>query len=345
MQTGSNIKKIMITASGLFLSCLLLLPTVNAQHKVGIDSHLGCSDQEVLLPVYVSDFMDVSSFSFYLTADTTAMELIGVENEHAQLAEGNVESYLSEITQTLNVTWFAMIPANINEGKLFDLRIQMKRGYVSLDFTENCELTRSDLSIVENVEYTNGLLGSIGGLPVNPLTADIEVGENVAFIVPEHDGLSYQWQEKDNADWMDLQNNTYYNGVNTNELEISSVPLSFNNRSYRCVVSNQQCTEFTNEAVLHVTVGIAETGEGGRKPLVYPNPARDHINIQGEIEDAEEIRIMNTDGRLVFRDDLNGLDLEKGLKVDLNGFSPGLYFIRLMGKQQHRSVTKFILKP
>jgi len=63
---------------------------------------------------------------------------------------------------------------------------------------------------------------------------------------------TYQWQENNGTSWSSLSNQGVYSGATSDSLVISSVSLSMNNYSYRCIVTS--CTNDTsNVAVLTVS--------------------------------------------------------------------------------------------
>lgn len=49
-------------------------------------------------------------------------------------------------------------------------------------------------------------------------------------------GLTYQWEEDAGGGFLPLSNDAFHSGVNTAQLELTSIPASFNNYQYRCKV-------------------------------------------------------------------------------------------------------------
>lgn len=64
---------------------------------------------------------------------------------------------------------------------------------------------------------------------------------------------------------------------------------------------------------------------------VYPNPAKDVLNIKSQVDDNQElvISIQNSFGNIVYQN--SGADLKSGdgLAVDVSGFPGGLYFVMI----------------
>ena len=49
-------------------------------------------------------------------------------------------------------------------------------------------------------------------------------------------GLTYQWEEDAGGGFLPLSNDAFHSGVTTDQLELTSIPASFNNYQYRCKV-------------------------------------------------------------------------------------------------------------
>ena len=63
-------------------------------------------------------------------------------------------------------------------------------------------------------------------------------GSNISFtITVSGTAINYQWQMNSGSGFFNVINDTIYSGSSTNSLTISSVPLSFNGYTYRCLVS------------------------------------------------------------------------------------------------------------
>jgi hypothetical protein len=66
---------------------------------------------------------------------------------------------------------------------------------------------------------------------------------------------------------------------------------------------------------------------------VFPNPSRDFIQVQGDIESPSVMRIYNMTGRLIMEERLGSGDQQ----VDVSGLKEGLFIIRLTGKKDNRT--------
>jgi hypothetical protein len=63
------------------------------------------------------------------------------------------------------------------------------------------------------------------------------IGDDISFSVNATNVTNYQWQENSGNGFVDLSNGGDYSGVNTATLNITSTPNSYNNRSYRAMLT------------------------------------------------------------------------------------------------------------
>jgi len=104
-----------------------------------------------------------------------------------------------------------------------------------------------------------------GALPViteQPVDASVIVGGSATFRVAatSEAPLEYQWQRRDGGEWTDLP------GKTAHALTLTSIPLASDGAEYRCAVSNEAGTAFSDAARLTVArqidAGIEATHAG-----------------------------------------------------------------------------------
>ncbi len=91
-----------------------------------------------------------------------------------------------------------------------------------------------------------------------------------------------------------------------------------------------------------IGLGISENNQPDTRVIVYPNPARERINVsipQGLIE-AAGITITDLSGRRVYTGQING-NTGTGA-IDVTEFAPGIYFLRVT-EGSSSTVKKFIV--
>lgn len=81
--------------------------------------------------------------------------------------------------------------------------------------------------------------------------------------------------------------------------------------------------------------GVTPKSETESRVKVYPNPSENAVNFEGVKPDAK-IQIYTSTGQL-YRE----LELQEN-QLNISGYSPGLYFVRLIGSDQKMEVIKFV---
>ncbi|NQU35231.1 MAG: T9SS type A sorting domain-containing protein, partial [Bacteroidetes bacterium] len=77
---------------------------------------------------------------------------------------------------------------------------------------------------------------------------------------------------------------------------------------------------------------------------VYPNPAKDILNISIDLDDKAivDCRIYNQAGQLIHNQNIVGAN-SGSISIDISALNAGTYFVQLSGKEGY-SITKKILK-
>ncbi len=124
-------------------------------------------------------------------------------------------------------------------------------------------------------------------------------------------------------------NLTYY----SNDLpDSASIIFGSSKNKYRARVGS---TLFIDDAAFSGWVGIGENNPFTDKVKIFPNPARDNVNILAQIENADNVQIIDASGKLagVYKILNNHSD------VNTNLFAEGIYFYEIRDKQE-RALAK-----
>ena len=86
-------KKLQIISNFLTLTVLVIglmvLPLVSiSQPVLKIDDYFGCSSTEVVIPIKIENFNDISALTVYIGIDTSNIEYIGLENINDAFSSG-----------------------------------------------------------------------------------------------------------------------------------------------------------------------------------------------------------------------------------------------------------------
>ena len=109
------------------------------------------------------------------------------------------------------------------------------------------------------------------------------------------------------------------------------------NGNYYVVITNASGCTSQSATVAVTTTGVNESAEK-IKFNIYPNPAKDHVNIETEDNSRYIIYITNPLGQQVLRK-----TLLKKLEIDLSGFSKGVYAIEVRNENEIKYHTQKII--
>ncbi len=254
--------KTRVYISTTFWAVMLLLVVVSfrpraafGQPRLELEQQLGCTGHEILVAINASNLTDVGSFSIFIEVDTAGVDFVATENVFQGLLTGNLVSSITYDNQPIIViNWFSMVPFNIESGKLLDIRLKVKAANSSLIFASNCELTKSDLSVVPEVVYVNGAITPLVSLQPSPATVKITEAQSIGFALPVIENASYQWQVLIGDAWNDLISSPNYEGINESSLRIKSVEPSPLDQYYRCKIGLQSCTGYSGVSNLKVSL-------------------------------------------------------------------------------------------
>lgn len=224
----------------------------------------------IAVPVTVTDFIDVASFSLVLKYNPAILTYTGYQSLNTALNGGSFTANASG--GSIYLVWSRTSAATIaGGGTLISLQFTGVPGSSSLIWDTqtpgNCEY--SDLSgqvIFSTWINGNTTVNTPPTVTTQPVNQTIYSGGSTSFSVQASGtGLGYTWQVSTNggSSFTALTNSSPYSGVSTATLAISPAALSMNNYHYRCVV-NGTCTPTVNsdQAILNVTAAAITTTAG-----------------------------------------------------------------------------------
>ncbi len=254
-------------------------------------SATGCPGQFVI-PINVSDFIDVASFSLTLNINSSYLTYTGYQNLNSAVSGGLFS--INAIGNKVYLTWSNTSSATIaNAGLLVELKFNGITGSSGLTWDTsipgNCEYSDLSGQIIFST-WNNGSI-SIHQTPsilTHPLNSSIYAGGSCNFSVSASGlGLAYQWQLSSNggANWINLINGTPYSGVFTSTLAISPTAIGMSGNQYRCIVSGT-CTPSVTSNLAQLTVSQAAitTTPGG-----VSNSCSGNLNIPINVTNCNNI--------------------------------------------------------
>ncbi|MBM3410299.1 MAG: hypothetical protein FJY18_01530, partial [Bacteroidetes bacterium] len=226
--------------------------------NVGITSASACSGDTVQVSVSITDGLNLGAISMALNYDAAAVQFVGFNNVNSAIAS-NVIINAPTPGGTVIVSWYNLIPANIN-GQLMNLRFRMLNSTGSSLVWDQSVVELADIegNVVGALTYTNGAVNS---LPVPSFVGNgvygntsVGVGGSVQLFALANGSPALQWQvNTGNGQWTNLVNDATYAGVNSTQLNIASISNGLNGYSYRVVASlSGGCSSTSGIATLSV---------------------------------------------------------------------------------------------
>ncbi len=330
--------------TGLMMAWVVLPSNVSGQPVLKIDHFTACHT-ELLIPVNIEYFEDVAAFTLYIGVDTGKVEFIDVQDINEVFATGDFIGGINLETQTIIMNWASFTPANLDSGLMCNIRISFKGDTANFNFQDNCEIVRSDLIIIENVEYVDGAVVALSSSFVpDPVSQTVLEGNPATIeLLGITEGISSQWQRMENENWIDLSDTSPYSGVQTGQLTMQSVSTDLSGSLFRCLLTNGICNEGSEESELLVTPdGVAELDE--RMPMqIYPNPVDKNLNCVFNTNfSSAELRLVSAEGITLIFQQLGNIVSGKTIALRLNNVKKGMYVLQLFNNGKKIADSKVL---
>ena len=210
-----------------------------------------CPNNEVVIPVTVSNCNGVAAISLALSFDNTKVNYEGYQNVNSAVST----MLVNQSNGMIYMTWANMSAVNIGDGTLLELRFTGLNGNTNLNWnTSQCEY--SDVSgTTLQANYYNGSV-TVYGVPditSHPTDRSLTEGQSTYFDVgASGQGLNYQWQVKTLTGnlWQDLTNDSHHSSVNSSRLYVNNITMEMDGNQYRCVVSGTCPSPVTSNSAL-----------------------------------------------------------------------------------------------
>lgn len=334
-----------LTAAWLLLCITTTAQSNSEQISIGIGEQMRCENSTVSVPVTVADFYDVAAITILIEIDTLVTEYLAIENLNQQLTGGQLVANFQKHSSQIIISWVGMVSAFIDEGKLFDIKLNYFEGYGELIISDDSEIAFSNYIVAEDVIYENGLLiPIIIDIIKHPGSVLVDEGDiaHFEFITNHNAELSYQWQYHNGFDWENLADNDYFSGSQSDTLTIYNVSYDMNNMVLRSKAYVDQCFKLSHPALLTVNqlTGIGEAYGNELFFSVYPNPCSKYLNY--EIKNGLNrygLQLINVHGEIVFYKKIIG----KNGSIIVDAFDAGIYFLKLTDGNKTKQSVKVII--
>ncbi|MEI6433984.1 MAG: cohesin domain-containing protein [Bacteroidota bacterium] len=202
-----------------------------------------CPDNNIAVPVAVTNFNGVASFSITFSFNPAILTYTGFQNLNPALSGGTFVANSS--SGKVYLSWVSNTPVSFGNDTIVRLLFSGITGYSNLSWDVgtpgNCEYSDVNGTLFTTV-FTNGsaTIYAIPSVVGNPGNVTIANGQNTTFsITPSGSGLSFQWQLSANGGitWTDMTNGGFYSNVTGTVLYVYGSQLSLSGNQYRCRVS------------------------------------------------------------------------------------------------------------
>ncbi|MCD4680223.1 MAG: hypothetical protein K8S00_07530 [Bacteroidales bacterium] len=218
----------------------LTVTSIFATIVTTIDSVSACTGNQIIIPVHVTNFIDVASLSHRITFDPAVLTYNGWQNQNPAL----VGFFLANSTVgNFAASWFnPVVPATIPDGILYEIIFTYNGGSCCLewDLSQPSNNAYSHISgssfpadwidgCVENGGYSPNIL-------TQPVDKTVNMNGTVSFTVVVDAASVYQWEESSDggATWLTLSDGGVYSGTTTSVLTITGALTIMD--QYRCVI-------------------------------------------------------------------------------------------------------------
>lgn len=322
----------------LIVAALLLWwaqPVAFSQPVITIGDVAACEGDMVDVPVLANNFMDVAAITFYIEIDTLTLHYDTLLNINEQFASSQIitNMVMNSTPPALIVTWVSMTPANIMQGKLFDLKCTYLSGISTLSFDEGCEIVLSDLSLVEDAQFIDGRVSPSVVITGHPQNTSVMQGEMASFSILQTGSTSFQWQQNSSGVWEDLTEGFPYAGVYSENFNIEDTPPGFDGYSFRCKVARDACVKYSESAVLEVLPVAIKVSDD--KPTtsfieVFPIPCTNELFFR-TLQDLESfsLQITNMIGKQQSLHHFSAMPAMTSQSIPVEALKSGCYQLRL----------------
>jgi Leucine-rich repeat (LRR) protein len=141
----------------------------------------------------------------------------------------------------------------------------------------------------------------------------------------------YQWFKNGQT----LSSALRFSGITSDTLVIFPLQMG-DSGSYYCRITNNQVPGLTlyrrtiSLFVNNVITGLPSTASVIGGPEAYPNPASEVLHVNNPLDQAQEVKIVDLEGRLIWKAKVNAHHSES---IDTSSFKKGFYFLIVEGNE------------
>ncbi len=299
----------------------------------------------------------VDKFAYWMPADdmyrvvwaypTVCINGTGVEND----AITDTLQFLEKISNTVNEDAIANIGAvaSIDTVKR-KLKVKVECYYTSAATDSNylvVSITQNGLTSTQAGVGDNYVHKDMFRMFVSNIWGDtLGIPQQGDFIEKTYytglpDSIKYYDSDAVELILQNIQVQAYITGNDTTVMAYDFIGIPYKNRKAFDVLNG------VNATIEFVNLNGIFTKQKERLFSVFPNPAKDFVNIRLSNKISQEqnivVNILNIKGRILITQTLSNPDGANTFKIPVKGLNKGIYFIRLNGKSL-AGTSKFLIE-
>jgi len=332
--------------------CFSFLIFVTIQGKAQIfqiDSINACIGDTAIIPIHIPAIDSVGAITLFISYDTTKLDFINLTNINP-LASGILYNDMhagigGPRLGKIAISWVANGPgANYTAGIFATMNYKVLSGSCPINFLNNCEIVNYNAQTL-SVNFSNGYI-LVPSLPIitnQPTQLSLNSSQSGVYIINATNSQHFQWQINQGNGWINLQNNTTFQGFNKDSLFVYHPDLALNGSYFRCLLSNFCFLTQSDSVSLNVSGLFVESNKISNYKI-SPNPFSDFLTIDFYSQNfIIEIKLFQIDGKLTKHIDIN--KQSSSLKItQFNEIENGIYFLEILSINSDNLPTRNTIK-
>lgn len=334
----------------MLLYLILVVPCGGATSQalqLSMDTVYGCPGDTIEVPITMQNFNNIGAITLFIGYNDSELSYDTTIALNPMLP-GLLVNQITSGNAAVGFSWFttSMNGINIGNGVLGKMRFVALSGISSLLFSIQCEVANGVGQLL-SVQYTDGkLLPREPEILQHPSDTMVKAGADAQFsVMSSGSGVTLQWYCQENTTgWVELTDSGSYSGSQTSLLSVHLVNALQHGWQYRCLVTEGNCSGFSNPATLLVDTidAVPERLSIYSSPPPYPNPFHHTllIPVSGHLGVTYTIALSDPLGRIIFSEfHSSGIKDTNLITLDDLHITPGCYTLTVIAESEEGNDT------
>jgi len=219
------------------------------------DDMIACPGSLSAIALNASGFDVAGAITLFIEYDTSSLKYDSITNLHSSLHNLKANEVIGYTKNTIIFSWYYIYGVPFDSVTMFNLCFTHQSGISEVSFTDFCEI--SDIGLNEfAAQYANAIISPAMTINKNAKDTTVYYPESAAFGVSAQGAALYRWQmsNKDGNTFLNLENNEFFEGVSNDTLCINYTAQWLDSTQFRCRLTRDSCTIFSQPAHLNITM-------------------------------------------------------------------------------------------